>query len=513
MQAAVAAGHNLTAQAAVKIMKMGGNAFDGALAAMMMSCVSEPILASPGGGGYMMARDGGSGEVTFYDFFVQTPGRKRVQESIEFYAAHADFGSVSQEFHIGAGAAAVPGLLPGFFAIQSGLCKLDSSRLLQPAVQAASQGVEVTDFQAYLCSVITPILTAHQDVTNLFRQNGTMPLAGERFYNQGLADFFIHMQQRGENFCQKGAYVEAVTAQSAQYGGHLTIEDMQSYRVEKFRPLEIGFQGYKIYLPPPPSAGGSLIAFGLLLIDKLLEDKKIKAPGLVSLVQVMAQTNEVRSIAGDKLLRPSVIADCFYKLEDKTIVSKGTTHISVIDEEMNVAALTLTNGEGNGHLVGDFGFMLNNMLGEEDLHPKGFHNWQEGQRLSSMMSPTLMRSPEGRWTALGSGGSNRIRTAILQVIINLVSREMGLQEAIDLARIHGEKCGTVSFEQGATLGHFSRQDLDDLAQAFPDIHNWDGRNMFFGGVHAVSARIGEKGRGQDFGAGADKRRSGCGLVI
>ncbi len=512
MKAAVAAGHDLTATAARDLLHAGGNAFDGVMAAMMMSCVCEPVLASPGGGGYLMARDGASGEVLFYDFFVQTPLAKTPLEKLEFYETLADFGAVTQCFHIGAGAAAVPAILPGFFQVANQFCKLDHRALLQPALQAAREGFLVNDFYAYLCSVITPILTAHDDVKKLFFPKGTMPREGEVVHNHGLANLFELMGEQGEDICQNGAYIGAITKQSLTYGGHLRRQDLQGYQVKRSKPLVINFQGFDIYLPPPPAAGGTLIAFGLLLIDKLLQEKKIFTPGLVDLVRVMTQTNRVRN-SPDNLLTPAIIESCFAQLEGKNVACKGTTHISVIDEELNIAALTLTNGEGNGRLVGDFGFMLNNMLGEADLHPNGFHNWQEGQRLSSMMSPTLICSPEGQWTALGSGGSNRIRTAILQVIVNLISRKMGLQEAVDLARLHGEQCGTISFEQAAALEFFSARDVADLAKAFPDIHNWQQRNMFFGGVHCVSAKSNDKGRGVEFEAGADKRRSGCALLI
>ena len=105
---------------------------------------------------------------------------------------------------------------------------------------------------------------------------------------------------------------------------------------------------------------------------------------------------------------------------------RGTTHISVIDRDGNAASASLSNGEGNGSIVGNFGFMLNNMLGEEDLTPEGLGNWREGVRLSSMMAPTIILEPDGTVIALGSGGSNRIRTAILQVAVNLLDHGMSL---------------------------------------------------------------------------------------
>ncbi len=175
---------------------------------------------------------------------------------------------------------------------------------------------------------------------------------------------------------------------------------------------------------------------------------------------------------------------------------RGTTHISVIDSDGNVASTSLSNGEGSGYVVGDFGFMLNNMLGEEDVAPGGV--WREGTRLSSMMAPTIIMQTDGTATALGTGGSNRIRTAILQVTVNLLDRGMSLAEAVEAARLHVEKCGTLSFEAG-----LSNAEQEALAGASPEAHVWPKRNLFFGGVHTARRH----GDGSVEGAG-DPRRAG-----
>jgi gamma-glutamyltranspeptidase/glutathione hydrolase len=123
---------------------------------------------------------------------------------------------------------------------------------------------------------------------------------------------------------------------------------------------------------------------------------------------------------------------------------RGTTHISVIDAAGNAASLTLSNGEGCGHVLPVTGIMLNNMLGEEDLNPEGFHRWGEDLRLSSMMAPTLAEHA-GRLIALGSGGSNRLRTAILQVLCNLIDLGLSPEASVAAPRIHLER-GKISIE-------------------------------------------------------------------
>jgi len=174
----------------------------------------------------------------------------------------------------------------------------------------------------------------------------------------------------------------------------------------------------------------------------------------------------------------------------------------VIDADANAASVSISNGEGNGHIVEGCGFMLNNMLGEEDLHPAGFHEWTPDTRLSSMMAPTIITAPDGGLTALGTGGSNRIRSAIFQVALNLIDRDMAIAEAVAAPRLHVEKCGAVSFED-----MLAPDERTGLLAAFPQAQPWPERNLFFGGVHAAA-----RGAGGALEGAGDPRRGGVSVT-
>ncbi len=182
---------------------------------------------------------------------------------------------------------------------------------------------------------------------------------------------------------------------------------------------------------------------------------------------------------------------------------RGTTHISVIDRSGETVSLSLSNGEGNGGLVPGTGIMLNNMLGEEDINPRGFHRWPTDRRLASMMAPTVVHLADGRLAAAGSGGSNRIRTAILQVLSNLVDFGMTARRAVHSPRIHYER-GRLGVEGG-----YRKREIARLIADYPDHRLWPGRNLFFGGVHTALA---DPAAGRFSGAG-DPRRDGVALVI
>jgi gamma-glutamyltranspeptidase/glutathione hydrolase len=155
-------------------------------------------------------------------------------------------------------------------------------------------------------------------------------------------------------------------------------------------------------------------------------------------------------------------------------------------------------------LVPGTGVHVNNMLGEEDLNPLGFHALPPGRRMTSMMAPTVVLRDGELEAGLGSGGSNRIRSAVLQVILRLVADGMDAQTAVDAGRVHFEE-GVVQAEPGvdaSALGRIERRPDRSVAR-------WRRRNLFFGGVHAV-ARDPETG---ELRGGGDPRRGGAVVVL
>jgi gamma-glutamyltranspeptidase / glutathione hydrolase len=500
----VAAGHELTARAGAEILEDGGNAFDAALAGVFMTFVAEAVFSSPGGGGFLMARREGSDSVELLDFFTETPRRRRPANEVEFFPIYADFGPAKQEFYIGLGSSATPGAMPGLFLWHEALCTLPMKRLVEPAVRAARNGFALTEFQAYLFTVIAPILTASEGVARIFAPSGKLMKAGETFRNEGLAETLEWLAEDGARLFVDGDVGKAIVAESHSFGGHLTSDDLKTYRVELREPLYWRHRGAAVALNPPPAASGPLIAFGLAYIEAQQEaGQEIDA---IALKRAMEATNDARVTHGEGLaahLAGGVLSRELREAQRHPQAYRGTTHVSVIEAKGNAASVSLSNGEGNGDIVGNFGFMLNNMLGEEDLAAGGLHAWREGTRLSSMMAPTIILEPDGTVTALGTGGSNRIRTAILQVAVNLLDHGMSLQDAVEAPRLHVERDGRTSFEPG--LPEAAQAEFLALGEK---AHAWPARNLFFGGVHAARRH---PGKGME-GAG-DPRRQGQTRVV
>ena len=504
---AIAGGEKTTVQSARDILKNGGNAFDAAVGAVFTSMVSESNLTGPGGGGALLACPVNSDPVLF-DFFVDTPPPQPKKE-LDFFNVWVDFGPDQQEFHIGQGSAAVPGNTAGLLKVHERLGKLPLHAVLAPAIATAKGGVILNEAQGYLMKILEPILTHSNNGKKLFAPKGTILKKGDRFQNPAFADLLEELIKQGSDFFYKGDGAKLILDTLAPYG-LLTPESLANYTVAERVPLKSEFNGKTVYTNPTPSVGGTLITFTLQLFEK---SQTVSNAGIIDLVHAMQVTTAARKNAStdsnDSYLISKILDKNTFKhyldqylelhslnIDENDPPSRGaTTQVSIIDNAGNAASVTTTNGEGCGYLIPELGVMLNNMLGEEDLNPSGFHNFKCQQRLPTMISPTVVMGDNGPELVIGSGGSNRIRSAIIQVILNLM-KGMDLDRAINASRIHLE---------GSVLHCEPDISFPDKIK-LPDgvsIHQWDIQNLFFGGVNAVTWEE----------AVGDPRRGGTGVIV
>lgn len=511
----VAAGHPATAQAAADILREGGNAFDAVLAALLASCVAEPVLASLGGGGFLLARTAIQ-PPQLYDFFTQTPSLKRPRSEVDFFPILADFGTAQQEFHIGMGAIASPGVIRGLFEIHRNLCRMPLTTIIQPACAMARAGVPVNPFQHYIAEIVSPILLSTSGALDLHQspaRPGTLAAVGEPVPQPQMADAFDILAREGEALFYEGEMGEALLQDSKSHGGHLRREDLAGYRIARRIPLELRYHQFHLYTNPPPSIGGTLIAFTLALLEQeqLGNHQEGDADHLLKIAHAQRLTQQLRhdqQIEQDlnaqtaaRILGNDILQQYRRSMRNHPTCSRGTTQISIADHSGNLASMTLSNGEGSGYVIPGTGIMMNNMLGEEDISPHGFHLWPEDRRIASMMSPTLVLAEDGRAVVTGSGGSNRIRSAILQVLINLLDFHMTIDDAVEHSRIHFEG-ELLNVESG-----FNEVTLDRLFDSFPRHRLWPDKNLFFGGAHTVA----REANGRLTGKG-DSRRGGIAIA-
>ncbi len=479
----VAAGHDLTVDAGAAVLREGGNAVDAAIAAISMACLCEPVLSSPGGGAFAMVRDGTDGSVHLLDAFVQTPLRRATDLADGEHLVHADFGTTQQAFRIGPATTATPGLFDGLAELGRRFGSAPIDALVAAAATASRAGIAVTPFQHHLFTVVAPILTATPAARELFAPDGALLRPGTTYRNPGLGDALELLAADGLRSSDVGAAV----VEQQRNRGHVSADDLDRYSVVWRKPVTVELADARVHLNPLPAAGGTLVHHTL---------EQLTANDEAELAAALAATADARRLTAADLAA----------LHAPSIRRRGTTHVSVIDADGTACSITVSNGEGNGELVDGFGFMLNNILGEDDVNPD-HSDWPADRRLSSMMCPTIIEHPDGAVTVLGSGGSSRIRSAISRVVAALCLDRNDLTGAIAAPRIHAELDGAGAIHLDVEPG-LDQMTEERLLRAFARHRRWPRRDLYFGGVHAVR-RAGD-GRLDGFG---DPRRSGAATVV
>jgi gamma-glutamyltranspeptidase/glutathione hydrolase len=482
----VAAGHPRTAQAGADVLRAGGNAVDAALAAMLTSFVAEPLLTGLGAGGYMLVATPG-GEDVLLDFFVSASGHGAdLSARAALTAVDVDFGDAEQTFNIGAASCGAYGTPAGVCAAAERWGSIPLAELAAPAVALAREGLAVNAEQAYLFAILAPITELTEESRALFWPGGRPLRQGETYCDPALADALERLAAEGAAPFYAGDIGAAVVDWVGERGGTLTAEDLAGYAAVPREPVRVHYRGREVLTNPPPSAGGTLLALALALLER-----EPPPPSPSDLVGVMERAQSERTPAFlDGLSEPGFL--------DTFMASRlgSTTHISVLDTDGWACAVTCTNGEGSGLVVPGTGLHVNNMMGEQDLSPLGYFTHPPGRRLPSMMAPTVVLSGGEVELVLGSAGSNRIRSALLQVIVNVLDHGLDAAAAVQAPRLHFED-GLVYAEPGV--------DTQALQAAGRTIARFRERNLFFGGCQAVE----REGASGALSGGGDPRRGGA----
>ena len=442
MRGAIAAGHPLTAEAGARVLREGGNAVDALLAAAFTAFVTEGPLTGPTGGGFALVHEP-NGSTTMLDCFFGVPAA-RLGEMEELVIDFGDAGT--QVFHVGEGSVAVPGLLAGLEQLHRRFSTREWRDLVEPAIASAREGFERDEQRVFLHGILTGILQ---------RDAGGMRIYGDptRVHTADACPTLERVRDAGA-----GMLSELLPEMAA---------DVESYRVLEKQPLVLRVLGREIR--SMPTQGGAVVR-------RILE---------------LLAAHE-----GDPLLaaEAKAIADAYGPLGSGPL--PGTTHISVVDGSGLAACLSSTLGSGSGVFRG--GTQLNNMLGELDVIGHGPK--EPGERLASMMTPTLVLDAGRPELVIGSAGSVRLAGAIAQVTWRFLGG-MHVADAISAPRLHVE--GTTVHVEGGWP--------EDAVAALPaswDVNRWEGLNLYFGGVQAVE----HTARGT-FEAAGDPRRGGVGIVV
>jgi gamma-glutamyltranspeptidase / glutathione hydrolase len=520
----IAAGDKETAAAGAEMLRRGGNAVDAAVAAAFASFIAEVGVVHLGGSGIAQIFDPQSHTSTVYDFFSAMPGLDgNLPESLDFAEVTIDFGPATQSFYLGRGSVAVPGNIAGLCAMAADHGRLPFAVLLEPAIRLAEDGVCLAPFQADTCRLLAPLYTHTEGMRRVFAPSGMIVAPGERLFIPDLAETLANLAREGAGYARTGRLAQALLADQATRHGRLTATDLADYEVLKSNPIRIVYRNHEVLLPSLSSAGGVLIAFSLKLMSAIaMSDYRHGSTNhLRALYEIQAAVGRARAAwedLADSLPGPEAVAQFLAdphvaryleeviqslatrlpsSLETEPDGPSNTSHLSVMDENGLAVSLTTTAGESAGYVVPGTGYIPNNMLGEEDLHPKGFHTRTPGRRIPTMMTPAIILRDGRPRLVVGSGGSIRIRSAILQVLSNLLDFGFSLDEAVNRARVHLDG-GVLQCEAG-----YDPRAVDELEAGGYPVNRWPARSIYFGGAHSVVCD--KDGRLQ---AAGDNRRGG-----
>jgi gamma-glutamyltranspeptidase/glutathione hydrolase len=469
------------------VLRDGGNAVDAAIAAMLTSFVAEPLLTGLGAGGYMLVAGGGR-EPALLDFFVAAPTLPREGSGAALEAIDVSFGDADQVFYVGPASCGVYGAPAGVREAAGRWGSIPLALLVQPAARLAREGVELNAQQAYIVRILADLLRSTPECAALWAPDGRLLEEGSVLRNPELGDALERLGSDGDEPFYRGDLAQLVCEWLAARGGSMTASDLSGYHAIDRAPVRVSYREREVLTNPPPSAGGILIAYALALLDR-----GPAPPTLRGVVDAMKAAQSERTAAFVEGLAEQGFLERFMATR-----LGSTTHISVLDAHGCACSVTTTNGEGSGVVVPGTGIHLNNVMGEEDLNPLGFHRHPRGRRMPSMMAPSIVMRDGEVELVLGSAGSNRIRSALLQTIVAVVDHGLTAKEAVEAPRVHLED-GVLYVEPG--IDEAALQAIDERIVRFRAL------NLFFGGVQAVVRE-----REQVTGAG-DPRRGGVAVVV
>ena len=513
----VAAGDPQTADAGAQLLREGGNAIDATVAAAFAAFVCELPLCSPLGGGVCVV-ERGNGEALAFDMFARTPGLARDATTAadvprDFGPITVNFGAAAQVFHIGRASVAVPLALRGLIDLHARFGARPLEAILAPAIALAKDGYVLGKGCGFVFDILGPIIHRTPEGRVLFAQaDGTIGGVGSHLTNADLAQTLTDIAKRPARVAE--IYDALAREFGPDRGGLITPEDIRRATMAEHAPIVIPHRDWHLATMPFPSTGGLLVALGVRLLEGVgqhtFQSKEHEL--LVAKVQealLDERDDTFRDRVADPELARAMLADERLKIARAKARSLlgSTTQISAIDAHGNAVSLTLTNGEGSGHVLRGTGMMTNNILGEEDLHPKGFHQDAPGTPINTMMAPTIL-SRGGDRVALGSGGSNRLRTAILQTIVGLVEFGVSATEAVHAPRLHVElERDTNRPKLAFEAAGLAPDVVAALRATYPSPAEFEAPNLYFGGVHCALRIDGA------FEGVGDGRRGGARVIV
>jgi gamma-glutamyltranspeptidase / glutathione hydrolase len=432
----------------------GGSAADAAVAASLASCVAETVMTGLLGGGHGIYFDASSGHARNLDCFVAVPGLGGERRDAQLLELEIPFGTELVHYAVGIASCGVPGLPSGLGVLHEQFGRLAWPRLVEPALRLAREGVDFPPAHASCLAMLAPVMTMNEGA-GIYSPGGELLQAGGRLEQPGLVRALELVAEEGPRGFYEGTLAASLLALMGERGGLVTREDLGSYKATWSEPVEVSYA----------------------------ETRFLTREGLSG---VPSTISSLPRLAG---FSPAERALALARTLDGSGLNGHTTNLTVVDADGSACVLTTSLGLGSGDFLPGLDLHLNSMLGETDLI-RG--RLQPGERMGSMMAPSVALDVGGLVLAVGAAGGTRLRSALLQVVAGILDEGLEPQAAVARPRLH-PAARVVHIEPG-----FEPEVSAGLEQAGYEVRAWPSLHHYFGGV-SVAGRAGSAG---------DPRRSG-----
>ena len=487
---AAAAANAAGTEAALSVMRLGGNAVDAALAAAHMMGVVEPLDCGIGAGGFMTIYDSSTNTSEIIDFMGTSPQLAEYQ----LYSTNDDNGRFvirveGQHNQIGHRSIATPGVLRGFEMAHKRYGKLPIQVLLEPAIDKAKNGFPVSYKGALRMRRTTDILSLTSSCKNLYLKSDGNPFKeGEIIKNNDYAKVLEEIGRAGSASFYSGDISKLIVREIENNDGFLTPIDLKNYEAVRKRPAEYIFMGHNVITVPRPSTG-ALVFSGLKSLTDFPEVKDTQELLVRAMLRMFAE-------------RRKSFGDFNDKKGGQITESPETTSLCTLDVEGNAVSLTYSNNNHSGVVIPGTGILMNNQMALFSPWPGNPNEVSGGKRPVSSMMPSILLNGRSVRLILGASGSTRIPTSIMQILYRLLLQEKSLIEAITEPKLHAE-AETLSADE----------DLCETAAPLAkklglSYQNSPGRDTSMGVVQAI-----QLDGGNMVTAIGDPRARGEGLVI
>jgi gamma-glutamyltranspeptidase/glutathione hydrolase len=496
----------LATDAAIDMLRRGGNAVDAAVAAAAVLGVTEPFSAGIGGGGFMVIRTS-RGQVTTIDSRETAPARMRPDSFFENGAplpfAEARWSGLS---------AGVPGTVAGWERALDRYGTTSLSKALEAGIDVARKGfvIDQTFFDQ-----TQPNIDFFDDIPSTaalyLDPDGTPRDVGTVLRNPDMARAYEMIARHGSDGFYRGPIAKAMAeaaqrppkspdANHAWRPGLMTVDDIARYRAPERKPTRVGYKGLDVWGMGPPSSGGSTVGEALNILEGFRPLGKNRTEVLHRFLEASRYSFADR---GRYLGDPDFVdvpLDCLlsdkFAAERRALITNtavnasvpasetcagsrsagagdegpSTTHLTVADKHGTVVSYTFTieSTGGNGIVVPKWGFLLNNELTDFDFNrvePTVPNRAEGGKRPRSSMSPTIITRDGRPVLAVGSPGGSMIITTVLQVLLERLELGKSLPAAVAAPRA-SQRNGASSIAEPAFMQTDAPALMRDHGHAF-----------------------------------------------